>query len=185
MYRDSEKQKAATKKWRENNRAKTAQYAKKDYVNNRKRIDKYQKEYREKNKARLAEYSKGWRTENLPKTREYMKKRRKYDLQFRLREILRTRQTKALEGNYKIGSFIRDLGCTISELKFYLEGKFTDGMSWENYGHDTWHIDHMVPLAMFDLSDRQQFLQACHYTNLQPMWAIENLRKSKKVTKIV
>ncbi len=184
MYRGSKKQKDTMKKWRENNRDKIAQHAKNDYENNRLRINKYQKEYREKNRMKLSEYHKKWRRENLSKTREYIKNRRTNDIQFRLRGILRTRQTKALEGNYKTGSFVRDLGCTISELKFYIEGKFKDGMNWENYGHDSWHVDHIIPLSFFDLSDRQQFLKACHYSNLQPMWAIENLRKSKKLISI-
>ena len=51
-------------------------------------------------------------------------------------------------------------------------------MTWENYGRMGWHMDHIIPLANFDLTDRQQFLEACHYTNLQPLWWQENLMKS-------
>jgi hypothetical protein len=75
----------------------------------------------------------------------------------------------------KAGSPVRDLGCTVPELKLHLEALFQPGMSWDNYGE--WHIDHIKPLAKFDLTDRDQFVQACHYTNLRPLWAEENLSK--------
>lgn len=63
----------------------------------------------------------------------------------------------------------------------HLEAKFAPGMTWDNYGVDGWHIDHIMPLAAFDLTDEQQRQQACHYTNLQPLWAAENLAKGAKV----
>jgi hypothetical protein len=54
-------------------------------------------------------------------------------------------------------------------------------MTWDNYGQFGWHIDHIKPLSVFDLTDREQFLEACRYTNLQPMWWKENLSKGSKV----
>jgi hypothetical protein len=71
------------------------------------------------------------------------------------------------------------LGCSIPELKTYLESKFQEGMSWENWGIYGWHIDHIIPLDAFNLTNREEFLKACHYTNLQPLWAEENLKKGK------
>jgi len=50
----------------------------------------------------------------------------------------------------------------------------------KNWSHSGWHIDHIVPLAHFNLSDKEQLMKACHYTNLQPLWAEENFRKSRK-----
>ena len=79
----------------------------------------------------------------------------------------------------KLTKEAKDLGCTIKELKIYLESKFQPGMTWENHGRFGWHIDHEVPLSSFDLTDREQFLKACHYTNLQPLWWNENLSKGK------
>ena len=94
---------------------------------------------------------------------------------------LRQRLCKAIDGNYKAGSAVNDLGCTVEQLKQHLESKFSPGMSWDNWRIDGWHIDHIKPLASFDLTDRKQFLEACNYTNLQPLWATDNLRKGDTV----
>lgn len=102
----------------------------------------------------------------------------KTDIQFRLGLSLRHRLKRGLRRNeQKAGSAVRDLGCSVPFLKTYLESLFKPGMSWSNWAHKGWHIDHIVPLSAFDLTDREQFLRACHYTNLQPLWAAENLAK--------
>jgi hypothetical protein len=67
----------------------------------------------------------------------------------------------------------------VLNLKIHLESKFQPGMTWENHGRNGWHIDHIKPLCSFDLTDLMQLRQACHYTNLQPLWAKENLRKNR------
>lgn len=95
----------------------------------------------------------------------------------KLKADLRSRLNRAIRGSYKSGSAVSDLGCSIEHLKKYLESKFLPGMTWGNRGQDGWHIDHIIPLSHFDLSDREQLKKACHYTNLQPMWAIDNIRK--------
>ncbi|MEM4726181.1 MAG: hypothetical protein QXG63_04505 [Nitrososphaerales archaeon] len=66
----------------------------------------------------------------------------------------------------------------------YLESKFLPGMTWDNHGRNGWHIDHVRPLSSFDLTDPEQLKQACHYTNLCPMWANDNIRKSNKLLEI-
>jgi hypothetical protein len=63
-------------------------------------------------------------------------------------------------------------------LKGYLAGKFKDGMTWENHGE--WHIDHIKPCASFNLLDEGEQKKCFHYTNLQPLWASENLSKGCK-----
>jgi hypothetical protein len=70
------------------------------------------------------------------------------------------------------------LGCSIPELMVHIEARFTDGMSWDNYG--AWHLDHIKPLILFDLTVREHFLKAAHYTNLQPLWAADNISKHAK-----
>ena len=66
-------------------------------------------------------------------------------------------------------------GCSWEELKLHLESQFVDGMSWDNQGE--WHVDHIRPCASFDLSDLEQLKSCFHYTNLQPLWAEDNIRK--------
>lgn len=102
--------------------------------------------------------------------------KRKTDVQFKLRTNLRRRLHHAMSGRLKSASAVDDLGCTVAFLKEWLESKFSDGMSWANYG-PVWHIDHKKPLTAFDLTDREQALKACHYTNLQPLLASDNIRK--------
>lgn len=113
---------------------------------------------------------------------EYNKRanlRRKTDIGYKLSYYLRCRLRLALKNNQKLGSAVKDLGCSIDFLKQYLEEKFQPGMSWNNYGR--WHIDHIKPLSKFDLTCREQFLMATHYTNLQPLWAVENISKRDKL----
>ena len=73
------------------------------------------------------------------------------------------------------------IGCSLEELKIHLENQFTKGMNWKNYGRNGWHIDHILPCASFDLTDLEQRKKCFHYTNLQPLWEIDNIRKSDKV----
>ncbi len=109
--------------------------------------------------------------------------RLKTDIQFKLGHILRGRLRQAIKKGWKIGSAVSDLGCSISEFKLHLEKQFHPGMTWENYGKGfgKWNIDHIVPLASVDLANREQFLKVCHYTNLQPLWEIDNIRKGCKL----
>lgn len=136
--------------------------------------------YREKNKDKLKKLKKEPTDQTRLYHRNYTANQRRTNIQFKLSKNLRTRLNKALKSNYKNGSAVKDLGCSIDELKLYFESKFQEGMSWNNYGNKEgqWSIDHIVPLSRFNLQNREEFLKACHYTNLQPMWHIENQKKS-------
>jgi hypothetical protein len=111
--------------------------------------------------------------------REYSALKRN-DSTMRLLECQSTRVRHALKGNTKHHRSVEMLGCNAKELKNYLASKFTDGMTWENYGRNGWHVDHIRPCSSFDLSDPEQQKQCFHYTNLQPLWAKDNLHKGNK-----
>lgn len=115
------------------------------------------------------------------KAKKYIRhhKKMRTDVQYALKHRLRTRFSLAVRKDTKVGSAVRDLGCSILELKLYLEQKFHIGMTWENYG-SVWHIDHIIPLAVFDLTDRRQVKKVCHWSNLQPLFAKDNLSKGGK-----
>ena len=151
------------------------------YENNKDKISSKQKAWREDNKDKIRDQLKTYRKTNKDKIRVHLNNKLKTDIQFKLSHNLRARLHSAIKGNYKVGSAVKDLGCTVEELKQYLESKFQSGMSWDNWSSDGCHIDHIKQLASFDLMDRQQLLEACHYTNLQPLWANENLTKSDKI----
>ena len=130
----------------------------------------------EKSKRRLRVAAKA----NKEKRQEYANRKYANDVNFRLRKLIRSRIFRSIGGKAKPASPIKALGCTLAELKAYLESKFQMGMAWENWGVYGWHVDHIRPLASFDLTDPVQFGIACHYTNLQPLWAKDNLSKSDK-----
>ena len=90
----------------------------------------------------------------------------------------------AIKKSQKTGSAVRDLGCSIAELKIYLEKKFQPSMVWDNWGKGIgyWSIDHIIPLYVFNLENKDELLRACNYTNLQPLWDVENIKKGKRIT---
>jgi len=135
------------------------------------------------NKDRIDDRNKKYNKENSEKINSYRRLRRKEDPQFALTLRIRERISKAVTRGQKSGSAILDMGCSVDFLKNYLESKFKPGMNWENYGKGAgkWNIDHVVPLFSFNLADREQFLKAVNYTNLQPLWSEENLRKGIKL----
>ena len=73
------------------------------------------------------------------------------------------------------------IGCEPSELREHIEQQFQPGMTWDNHSIDGWHIDHILPCSSFDLTDKEQQKKCFHYTNLQPLWAKDNLSKSDKL----
>ena len=148
---------------------------------NKEKIKLQTQKYSIDNYDRMQNYTKQWREENRERIREKNKMRRKTDVQYKLSIGLRDRLRKSVKNNWKNGSAVNDLGCTIDELKKYLESKFQPRMTWDNWTTHGWHIDHIKPLASFDLTDRQQLLEACHYTNLQPLWAKDNLTKKDSI----
>jgi hypothetical protein len=111
--------------------------------------------------------------------RQWMNEYRKDPTQ-KLLNSLRSRLSSLTKDGRKSASTMDLTGCTVEELRQHLEAQFTDGMNWDNYGRTGWHIDHIRPCASFDLTDPEQQRQCFHYTNLQPLWAADNIRKGGK-----
>ena len=154
-----------------NKRYKT-QYRKK----NKDKIYQYNKKYVEDNAEKVALYQKQYLQENK-ETRNKRESDRYYsDTQYRMTKTLRGRLYNACKGRGCKQSTLDILGCTIDEFLQYIESQFSDNMNWENYGK--WHIDHIRPCCSFDLTDPEQQRKCFHYTNLQPLWAIDNLKKA-------
>jgi len=182
-YRENNREKANEyqKEYRENNREKANEYAKEYNKNHREKANEYAKEYRENNREKANEYAKEYNKNHKEEKNKRHNNRKKIDINYRLRCNLRTRLNSAIKNNQKSGSAVDDLGCTISELILYLESKFQFGMTWDNWKHSGWHIDHIIPLSSFNLENREELLKAVNYINLQPLWAKDNLSKGDKL----
>ena len=169
-FKDREKIVSNKKEFYIKEREKILSRNKEYYVNNREKIVFNKKEYYINNKENLRYYY-----------NEYKRNRKLNDPTFKLTETVRVRlysylKTKSIVKN-KITFDI--IGCTPPELKDYLEKQFVNGMSWDNYGYYGWHIDHIIPLS--SAKTEEEIYKLCRYTNLQPLWAEDNLAKSNKL----
>lgn len=147
--------------WRKNNSEKRKKQSDKD---------------REQNKTKAKLWNKVWQAANRPKVNAKRKLNKENNINFKLGLNLRVRLYGAIKNSPKSGSAVRDLGCSVEFLKQRLEVQFQNDMTWENWG-TVWEIDHIEPLCSFDLTDREQLLKACHYTNLRPLMKLDNRRK--------
>jgi hypothetical protein len=176
------------------------EYDKKYYQEHKEKILKQVRKYRIINKEKLLNNDKNYYRLNkqiiLNKKREYyynnkekiIKRITKYckvkkitDINYRILCNLRNRLYLVLKGINKSKSTMSLVGCSIDKLKHHLQLKFSKGMNWKNYGK--WHIDHKKPCASFDLSKPEEQKKCFHYTNLQPLWAKDNLSKVKQKIK--
>lgn len=174
------------REYKKNNSQKLRDY----YVENQEQY----KKYRESKKDLTKIYMKNYYSNNLEKRKKYLektkdvrnikrniagKKRRDEDLLFRIKTYLRNRLWFYLKKNkyVKKTKTFDVIGCSPEELKIHLEKKFTNGMSWNNQGQ--WHIDHIIPLS--SAKTEEELYKLCHFTNLQPMWALENIKKGSKI----
>ena len=130
------------------------------------------------NKKILKEKQNEYRLNNMHKIRKYFNNRRKTDINFRIKCNIRSRIYVALNRGIKSAHTMELLGCSIEEVKQHLEKQFKPGMSWDNHGK--WHIDHIKPCCSFDLTKPEEQRVCFHYSNLQPLWAEENLSKGGK-----
>lgn len=169
----------------------TKEYTRKNYVNNiekRKEDREFRKDkmkqYYIENKERLKEYYKQYKEQNKDYYKEYYKNyvynRRKKDSLFKFksntRSLIRTTFKRCVNPLTKNKNTESILGCTIEDFRLYIESKFTDGMTLDNYGK--WHLDHIKPIAL--ATTKEEVIELNHYTNFQPLWAIDNLIKGSK-----
>jgi len=171
------------------------EYKHEHYIKNKEKYNKKSQEFRDNNKDYLKEYFRKYREENKQIIKERRKKhyqenkqkinqknieRKNKNPNIKIAHSLRNRIIKVLNGTSKSKSTVELLGCSIDEFRIFLENKFYNNMSWENYG-SVWHIDHIKPCASFDLILQDEQEKCFHYSNMQPLLAEENLSKGKKI----
>jgi hypothetical protein len=148
-------------------------------------IAKWMKNYGQIHKEILKDKKRKYYIKNKSKIkikrRIYMRNKRKNNHAFRILNNLSRRLIKLLNGRHKVSITKKLIGCSAKKLKQHLESKFKSGMSWDNYGRTGWHIDHIRPCVSFDLSKLSEQRKCFHYTNLQPLWAIDNIKKRDKL----
>lgn len=181
--RNREKTLAKMALYREANRELLAAKARLYYKENTEARKAAQREYVARNREAVAARDRKYVAANIEAVRErrrvYMAERRARDPIFKLQMNLRCRLNMAFRGKAKTGSAVQLLGCSGEHARAHIERQFAPGMSWENWG--AWHIDHRRPLSAFDLHDPVQLAAACHYTNLQPLWAAANISKGASI----
>jgi hypothetical protein len=151
----------------------------KDYQrNNKDKLKAANDKYRKKNADKYREWHRRKsKTESYrARKRQYMRNRRLTNRQYMLACRVRARQQKFRK--LKPDHTDAVLGCTWAEFTTYIESKFQPGMSWDN--QHLWHLDHIKPLSWFNLEDPQQYKESAHYTNYQPLWAEDNMKKGNR-----
>lgn len=151
----------------------------KEKIKENERIRNEKPEEKIKARIRKLRFVKNRRQHIRRYNRMYEKNRKETDPSYKLVKNLRSRLWAVLKKNQKSETTMKLTGCTLEELKKHIENKFEDGMSWDNYG--TWHVDHIIACANFDLSKPEQQKICFHYTNLQPMWGEKNMQKGARL----
>lgn len=153
------------------------------YQEHKDKITSNHKIWVENNKVYLAEYGREYREIHKDELRIYDRNKHhkyKHNINYRITKNMRRRVLDAIKRNPKQSTTLKLVGCSIEELKLHLESLFLPSMSWDNYGQ--WHIDHIIPCSSFDLSNQNEQKKCFHYTNLQPLWAADNLKKGTKLS---
>lgn len=182
---NSAKEKERHKKYYQENRESIREKYRKYYQENRDFILEKNRLYFENHPEKCAKYAKKFRSSEKWKEykRRYNINRWNNDIEYKLLNVLRSRINDAVKRKHtrKAHKTEELVGCSVNWLKQHLESQFTEDMSWDNYGYWGWHIDHIRPCDSFDLTDPEQQKECFHYTNLQPLWWYDNLRKSNRL----
>jgi hypothetical protein len=167
------------KEYNNRNKEYIKKYNKERYENNKDKILNKVKIYHSNNKEKIKEYSKTWFQENKEYINAYNRKKYNTDVAFKLKVVLRNLLLKKLKTQNvkKQTSSLKFLGCTIEQLKTYLEQQFLPEMTWKNHG-EIWEIDHIKPCVSFNLTIEEEQKQCFHYSNLQPLFKTTEIAKS-------
>lgn len=189
-----DRHKAAAKAYREKHKEKLLQVAKEFAINNPEKVKAYKANWKKRNPEIVRKHArdgyykniesikkrkKQYLLNNKDKTNAYIKKRRS-NPSIRLNDSIGNQLRALLRGKKKGKKWIEIVGYTISDLMNRMQEQFKDGMSFDNYGE--WHIDHIRPIASFDFSETplETAKECWALSNLQPLWAIENIKKGAK-----
>lgn len=169
------------KTWYENNKTRILEKRKVYAAENREKIAEYKKNHAKANSGHIAAYREVWVKANKTmlneKARVRTRNRHRTDPFFRLTRNLRRRIHHVFKDDCKSKTTLDLLGCSFQDVFDHISKQFQVGMTWENYGK--WHVDHKYPLSLAKSTEELEKL--CHYSNLQPLWAIDNVRKSNKL----
>ena len=182
-YRNLQERKKAIKEINKRSRIKHREKRNEEIKQWRRKNPDYRANYEKKNKARIQQVLKNYRSKNKEKRNKYNKEWRKNNKSSPnlIWETVRSRFNHWLRyKNYKKRNEMNlIIGCTPEYFKKYIQKQFKKGMNWKNHGK--WHLDHIIPLANFNPKNDLEVAKACHYTNMQPLWKIENLKKNKYI----
>lgn len=175
------------KYYRENKeyRDKKKELGKLYYKNNKKDVKIRRLLWYKKNKEKVLEDNRIWYLNNKKKAHisasNYIKRKRLIDSNYKIQNNIGNRLRSVLKNNNvrKNNRTLEYVGCSIEELRQYIERQFVKGMSWDNYGE--WEIDHIYPISRFDFTIEENIYKAMNYKNLQPLWKIDNIRKGNKI----
>jgi hypothetical protein len=174
-----EEENERSKIYRQEHKIETQEYGKRYRLMHKKEIKLRVQKYRLTHKSEERKYHKIYNKTHRKERNRYQKKIRNTNINFKLRCNLGKRIWDALKGTCKSSSTMKLIGCNIDFFKNYYESKFTKGMTWAKVMNGEIHCDHIRPCASFDLTKPNEQRRCFHYTNLQPLWAEDNLRKSK------
>lgn len=148
-----------------------------------KEINEKTKIYYNQNKSDILFRNTQYRINNKDKIQAHKRESRKNNIRYRLEVKLRNGTKRRLKYYmaHKSEKTIKLLGCDIITFINYIESKFEPGMNWNNWGAKGWHIDHIIPICNFDLTKKEKQEKCFNYTNLQPMWALDNYRKGGRL----
>lgn len=175
----NKKHNESCKQYNIDNYEKIKERKKEYYLINKEKIAEKSKQYRIKNSDKLLDQKKIYYQKNKEARNIYQKNKRLNDPLFKLRSGISSLILISIKkiGYSKTSKTYKILGCSYEKFKHHLENQFTEGMNWENAGQ--WHLDHIYPVSL--AKNEEHLIKLNHYTNFQPLWAVDNIKKGNKI----